>query len=374
MADVLDWQHTVDQRGAIEQAVQALSRGQLVAFPTDTVYTLAASALVPEAVERLERVRGAPDGRPLSLAVTSEGQARDWATEMSPLGRRLARRCWPGPVTLVFGDGLERGLLTRLPAPVRQRLSPHGTLGLTVPGHDALWHALRLLPDPVVLADAPGKNGTGLATSADDVVQVLGEEIALVLDGGPSRDGRPASVVRIDGDRWKMVQEGAVSAVEVEQQTTCVIVFVCTGNTCRSPMAEALCVKRLSERLGCTPEELPKRGFLVLSAGLAATPGDRAAVEAEAMVRELGADLSGHESRPLTADLVAQADHIITMTQGHAAALMSRFARHQPRPRLLDAEGRDVADPIGGDADVYRQCARQILDHLERLLPELHQS
>ena len=152
------------------------------------------------------------------------------------------------------------------------------------------------------------------------------------------------------------------------------ILAVCTGNTCRSPMAEALCVKLLAERLGCRPAELPRHGFLVLSAGLAAVPGDQAAAEAVATVQELGGDLSGHESRPLTAELVAQADYLITMTQGHAAALAGRFARHNPRPRLLCPQGTDIADPIGGDAEVYRHCGRQILEHLQQLVPELHQS
>jgi tRNA threonylcarbamoyl adenosine modification protein (Sua5/YciO/YrdC/YwlC family) len=372
MAEVLDWQGTPDQRGVIERAVQALARGQLVAFPTDTVYVVAAHTLAAEAVEHLHQLRGAPEEEPLTLAVTSAGQARDWAPDMSPLGQRLARRCWPGPVTLVFAEHLERGLVSRLPAPVRRRICPQGALGLSVPGHDALWHALRLLPGPVALAGIP-RNGSARATTAAQVVQAVGKDVTLVLDGGPSRDDLTASVVRIDGNRWSVLHEGAVSAAELEQQTACVIVFVCTGNTCRSPMAEALCIRRLSERLGCKPEEMPQRGFLVLSAGLAAMTGERAAPEAAEIVKEMGGDLGSHSSRPLTAELVLQADYLFTMTQGHAAALSSRFARHGPRPRLLSPDGRDIADPIGGDAEVYRQCAQQILQHLDRLLPELHQ-
>jgi len=75
-------------------------------------------------------------------------------------------------------------------------------------------------------------------------------------------------------------------------------------------------------------------------------------------------------SRALTPELVLQADYLITMTRSHAAAVRERFGRHGACPRLL-CEGADVSDPIGRDQEVYRQCARQILEHLEKLLPEL---
>jgi tRNA threonylcarbamoyl adenosine modification protein (Sua5/YciO/YrdC/YwlC family) len=370
MTHVLDWRNGADARDLIHAAVQALAEGHLVAFPTDTVYVVAASALVPEAVERLQQTTQRAEDNPLPLAVAGSAEALDWAPDMSLLGRRLARRCWPGPVTLVSAEGVERGLASRLLEPVRRRVCPTGALGLIAPGHEAFLAALRELPGPVVLAGA-GKSGQPAAVTAGQVVEALGETVGLVVDDGPARYGREASVVRVAGNRWEMLREGAVPADLLERQTACLIVFVCTGNTCRSPLAEALCKKRLADRLGCAVAELPRRGFLVLSAGLAAMMGGAAAEEAVAVADTHGADLRSHRSRPLTPDLVAQADYLVVMTQGHLQALAAQFRRLRPRARLLSAAGDDVPDPIGGEHDVYQECAQRIWRHLEEFVGQL---
>jgi protein-tyrosine phosphatase len=162
-----------------------------------------------------------------------------------------------------------------------------------------------------------------------------------------------------------------VPAPHVEKLAGCWIVFVCTGNTCRSPLAEGLFKKRLADHLGCRPEELAAQGFLVRSAGLAALAGGSAAAEAVEAARELGADLSQHVSRPLTPELAAQADFLIAMTDSHLRALSGQYPQLGVRPRLLRPDGGDVPDPIGADQETYRACAQQILGLVEQLLPEV---
>jgi protein-tyrosine phosphatase len=163
MADILDWRLSTNHRAVIDRAVEQLGQGQLVAFPTDTTYGVAASVLVPEAVERLARLK--PDAEPsLTLAIPSAGQALDWVPEMSVLGRRLTRRCWPGPVRLVFGEGITHGLASRLPDAVRRSVCCDGQLSLYVPGHDAITEALLFLPAPLVLATARGPGEAGAIT------------------------------------------------------------------------------------------------------------------------------------------------------------------------------------------------------------------
>ena len=110
------------------------------------------------------------------------------------------------------------------------------------------------------------------------------------------------------------------------------ILFLCSGNTCRSPMASALAAKLLAERLGISASELPLRHIVVQSAGLHANRGNRAAKEAVEVLTPLKADLSNHFSQPVTNDLLRRADLIYTMTEAHREEVLELLARDRAEP------------------------------------------
>jgi protein arginine phosphatase len=363
MPDVISWQQA-DPSTVLDRALSALAEGALVAVPTESGYEVLCSAERPPAVMRLAELaevagNGAVCG--MTIALSSAGQLLDWVPRISRLGLRFARRGWPGPLILLTPDERDASTVSRLPDETRRLIGE--LLAFRVPDHDVPYVLARYSESPLVSARAA-------ASAPQQLAERLGEHLTVIIDDGECAN-RELTVVQIDDDAWHVLHEGAVTLKDLHGMTSCRILFVCTGNTCRSPLAEALCMKLLAERLGCPSEALAERGYVVGSAGLAAYPGNPAAAEAVDVGRELGVDLSRHQSRPLTAALLLQADHLIAMTRSHLDALTIYNVPGAAMPRLLSAEAADIPDPIGCSADVYRDCARQILHHLEALLPQL---
>jgi protein-tyrosine phosphatase len=371
-AYLIDLRNAEDRRDVVHRAVQALAEGHLVAFPTETVYMLAASALNDRGVARLNEVAESAPGQvpSLALAVKSADEALDYVPDLCPMGRRLGRRCWPGPMTLVVQDHHPESLLAQLSSGVRRALVPSGLVGLHVPAHPSIQDVLRLLAGPLVVRPACGA-GARPAVTAQEVIEALDGRVQLVLDDGRSRYAQPPSVVRVDDNQYELVEVGVLSSQALRRLASRVVLFVCTGNTCRSPMAETLFRDAAARRIGCAVDEVEDRGLVIMSAGIAAMSGGRASAEAVRVMGECGLDLRNHESQPLTDDLVRQADLILAMTRSHRQAIISQWPAAADRTHVLSHHGHDIGDPVGGPVDMYRRCAQQIRGEMESWLDYL---
>ncbi|HEY4361452.1 MAG TPA: L-threonylcarbamoyladenylate synthase [Bryobacteraceae bacterium] len=227
----------------ISDAAARIRAGELVAFPTETVYGLGANALDAGAVRKIFELKGRPETSPLIVHVSSVEMARGIVSEWPDLAEELAAKFWPGPLTLVLPKR------AAIPDIVTAGLP---TVGVRMPDHPL---ALELLREAGVPIAAPSANKfTGISpTTAAHVREAFGDAVP-VLDGGPARVGIESTVVAIEGGELKLLRPGMISLGELEQ------VAARNGQAHPAPgMHEKHYSPRTPVLLVETPKELPDR-------------------------------------------------------------------------------------------------------------------
>ena len=179
----------------IAQAAERLRAGAVVAFPTDTLYAVAARAVDPAAVARLYEVKQRPLGQPMIWLVLDRAQVEGFA-EVTPAAAALMARFWPGPLTLV--------LRSRKPGD-----SP--TIAVRAPDHAVALALLSSLGEPVASSSA-NPAGQAPPVDADQVIAGLGDRLDVVLDAGPCRIGQPSTILDLSTADARILRQGAIPA------------------------------------------------------------------------------------------------------------------------------------------------------------------
>ncbi|MFO7276295.1 MAG: L-threonylcarbamoyladenylate synthase [Pseudomonadota bacterium] len=191
----------------LEAAVQALRDGELVAFPTETVYGLGANAQNPVAVRKIFEAKGRPTTHPLIVHLDSPRYLHRWVREVPEVAARLAERFWPGPLTMV---------LPRAPNVHDIVTGGQDTVAIRVPSHPMAQQLLTAFGGGIA-APSANRYGRLSPTRAEHVRDELGDAVRVVLDGGECQIGLESTIVACDNDGVRVLRPGAVTVAQIRE-------------------------------------------------------------------------------------------------------------------------------------------------------------
>src|SRR5450631_2107835 len=189
----------------IETAVQALRDGELVAFPTETVYGLGANARNPAAVRKIFEAKGRPTTHPVIVHLDNPRFLHHWVRDVPGPAARLAERFWPGPLTMVLPRAANvHDILT----------GGQDTVAVRVPAHRMAQQLLTAFGGGIA-APSANRYGRLSPTRAEHVREEFGEAVRVILDGGECQIGLESTIVSFEGEQVRLLRPGSVTAAQI---------------------------------------------------------------------------------------------------------------------------------------------------------------
>lgn len=354
----------------LKKCAQCIDSGGLVVFPTETVYGIACR-VEKKSLARLDEVKKRDTEKRYTLHIGDKTKLSDFVPNLSLPVKKLVKNAWPGPLTIIFEVSQNDigQLEKKLGRETVELLYKDNTIGIRCPDEPIAREFLKLCKFPVV---APSANTAGQppATDGQQAFEQIGSLVDIVIDAGTCKYEKSSTVAKISPAGLQILRAGAYSERQIRKMYNVNILFVCSGNTCRSPMAEGLAKKYLAEKFGCNIDQLDDMGYKIESAGVLAINGIIASDGAIRFCDSRGANIANHKSQRLTAEKIKEADYIFAMSYGHKDAIMQICPQDERKCMLLN-DSVDVNDPIGGEYEDYKVCGEIIEKAVNERMSEL---
>jgi tRNA threonylcarbamoyl adenosine modification protein (Sua5/YciO/YrdC/YwlC family) len=331
----------------IQDAAEIISSGGLVILPTETVYGIAVDSSNKKAVEGLCKLKNRPNDKPFSLLIDQKIQIEDFAGHIPTAAYKLMDKFWPGPLTMVLKS-------------IRE-----DSIGIRMPDHPVALRVIALSGVPVACPSA-NISGHPAPVNFKDALRGLSGLVDLAIDSGDAKLGIESTVVDLTVEPLKVLREGAIKKEEIEAVANKkTVLFVCTGNSCRSVMAEVLLKKALQQK-GKGNVDVSSAGIMSLN-GMGATEATREVLKKE------GIDVSAHRSRKVTREIAKKSDLILVMEDIQERRVLEIAPEVKNRLFLtkefakIDGASLEIPDPIGKPVEFYEKTMAIIKEAAERI-------
>jgi L-threonylcarbamoyladenylate synthase len=348
--EVIKINPTFPETEKIIYCAKVIRQGGLVVFPTETVYGIAADFSNPKAMARLREVKRRSDAKPFAILISQKGLISNYCLSHSTTLYKLVDAFWPGPLTMIV--------------PAKEEGS---TIGVRMPDHNI---ALRLVRESQCTVAAPSANfeGNPAPTTCEEALKDLNGLVDVAIDGGPVSIGISSSIVDLTRPNPTVTREGVIKQADIDKVAKRkTVLFVCTGNSCRSVMAEYMFRSMMAGRADVE----------TVSAGTGVFIQSTASNETISVLKEQGVDATRHRSQPVSHILLKKADLIFVMTQTHRLQVLDRVPEVEKRVYLLKEFANispsfigdlDIPDPIGKSHQDYKDCLVVIKEALHKII------